>query len=134
MVQFGVSRNIIGLDGRACEAIDFNSIHEDVIIFKRPTRITILKMVCRFENDVKRASKFQRRLVSILEMANGYGSTRVTHSDGQPFHFENDGLAGLVTVGLEPLRTRPGVKMTCWNPWGLFNDHVNYCKSMEFDV
>ena len=26
------------------------------------------------------------------------------------------------------------VKMACWNPWGLCNERLNYCKSMDLDV
>ena len=26
------------------------------------------------------------------------------------------------------------VKMACWNPWGLCNERLNYCKLMDFDV
>ena len=26
------------------------------------------------------------------------------------------------------------VKMTCWNPWGICNERLNYCKAMDFDV
>ena len=26
------------------------------------------------------------------------------------------------------------VKMACWNPWGLSNERLNYCRSLNFDV
>ena len=26
------------------------------------------------------------------------------------------------------------VKMTCWNPWGLSNERLNYCKQLNFDI
>ena len=27
-----------------------------------------------------------------------------------------------------------GIKMACWNPWGLCNERFNYCMAMNFDV
>ena len=26
------------------------------------------------------------------------------------------------------------LKMACWNPWGLSNERMNYCKEMQFDI
>ena len=26
------------------------------------------------------------------------------------------------------------LKMACWNPWGICNERVNYCKALEFDI
>ena len=27
-----------------------------------------------------------------------------------------------------------GIKMACWNPWGISNERYNYCMAMNFDV
>ena len=26
------------------------------------------------------------------------------------------------------------MKMACWNPWGICNERLNYCKSLDFDI